>query len=270
MMLTTRRALLTASAFLLLAARDSQAANPKNAGPGPVQLIDFNRARMEWLLPSGIRGTWQLISAVVSRQAGTDSEAYLANAVMAGKIFGDGPLPTEPPFSYQVIASRGRHVMIRNSASAGPDSDTFARNEAMFERLDFHLPTLAGKRVDFVQTASGEIGSYWPLQVRVVARSRDGNDWSLQFPVSHVSDQRKQGGRQFQIETGPVLIPKQLLESTGIPSIGDYYLAYVFFNRIDRMDLLIFGRESDKTSGIREFRHTHRMSDVTIEIYSMM
>lgn len=265
-MRATRRTLMMAPAMLMLGARDGLAVNPKQSGVTPVQIIDFNRARMEWMLPTGIRGSWRLIASASSTHAGSDSDVYLAAGVMAGQIFGDRQLPIDPPFSYHVIASRTRHAMIRNGATSGPGSDTIASNQPAFKSLDFHLPIVTGQRIDL---ASGDVANHWPLQVRVVAQDRERGDWILQFPVSHVSDQHAPNGRQFQIETGPVLVPKQLLESSGIPPIGDHHLAYVFFNQLDRMDLLILGRESEKTSGSREFRHVQRISNVAIDVYSV-
>jgi len=78
-----------------------------------MQAVDFERARISWTTKAGINGSWRVI-ATACPQNSADC-IYLAPAVMAGKIFGADRLPLDPPFSYQLVATRDRHAMIRET-----------------------------------------------------------------------------------------------------------------------------------------------------------
>src|SRR5689334_754650 len=101
-----------------------------------MEAVDFERARISWRLKGdGTNGTWRVI-ATACRQ-GSEYCVYLAPAVMAGKIFGEDRLPIYPPFSYQLIATRDRHAMVREGEASGL-RDGEANHEASFSLFDIH------------------------------------------------------------------------------------------------------------------------------------
>src|SRR5690349_1322410 len=111
-------------------------------GVSMMQVVDFERARISWTTKSGIDGSWRVISTAYR----PDSEdfIYLAPAVMAGSIFGSDRLPLDPPYSYQLIARRDRHAIIREGEASG-NMDNEADNESTFSSFDIHAPRRAAK-----------------------------------------------------------------------------------------------------------------------------
>jgi hypothetical protein len=76
-----------------------------------MKAVDFEKARISWTTKNGTNGYWR-IAATACRDGSTDYVA-LAPAVMAGDIFGAGRLPRDPPYMYQLIATRERHSILR-------------------------------------------------------------------------------------------------------------------------------------------------------------
>jgi hypothetical protein len=69
---------------------------------------------------------------------------------------------------------------------------------------------------------------------------RDGVDHLVDFPVLHINIKQTGKPTVFQVETGPVLLPAALIDDPALTQ-GGFALAYVFFNRLDRVDLAIWG-----------------------------
>lgn len=202
-----------------------------------MQAIDFERARISWTTKTGIHGSWRVI-ATACRQDSEDC-IYLAPMVMAGDIFGAGRLPRDPPYSYQLIATRTRHAIVREGEAPGA-RDNEADHEAVFSSFDIHAPRHAAARVATGGLDAATVAASWPLSARLKLRGQGGALWTLEFPVSHINTQTA-GAAAFQVETGPVLIPRETIDLADATVIGGCYLAYVFLNRTSRVDLLAWG-----------------------------
>ena len=223
-----------------------------------MEAMDFERSRISWTLKGDdINGSWRII-ATACRQDPADC-IYLAPAVMAGTIFGTDRLPIEPPFSYQLVATGGRHAMVREGEASGR-SDSEADHGATFSSFEIHAPRHAKERLETGALASGAVTQQWPLSVRLKARGQRGDLWNLEFPLSHISTR----AAEFQMETGPVLIPRDLIEIPDASIVAGCYLAYIFLNKASQVDLLAFGPGGNQR---RSFVHFARIGGIETEIF---
>jgi hypothetical protein len=219
-------------------------------------VIDFERACLTWITRSGSVGRWRVIASATD----VSGERFvLAPMVMAGDVYGAGQLPHDPPYSFQIWASARRHMILRDSMSASPIDDSGAENSEIFTQLEIHAPALAGPRIDLDRAAAA-----WPLTARLRIFSRDGAHWFLDFPVNHINHASGQGAGVFQVETGPILVPAAL--AAGVPAPGGFALAYVFFNRPNRVDLALWGPRAGH--GERAYVHFGRLDGCEIEVYA--
>ena len=224
-------------------------------------VIDFARARIAWTTHDGSRGLWRVVA--VARETGGARRAwYLAAGVMAGDVYGQGRLPLQPPYSFQFAASRERHVMFRQSIEASGLQDTDASHSDTFSSIAIDAPEIeAGSvRLDGV-AADGR----WPLTARLSVDGASGARWSLEFPVGHINLRDEPAA--WQIETGPVIVPVDLMDIVGAAKPGGLQLAFLFVNRADRADLLALGPLSGSDAGRRGFAHFARLEGVEVELF---
>jgi hypothetical protein len=235
---------------------------PASERPYPPPL-DFERASLNWVTKDNSRGRWRVIAACWSSRGGEHEQFVLSPRIMAGNVYGAGKLPLDPPYSFQIIASDDRHVIIRDFAGDLPSRDTSASNSQIFSSLTIDAPSW---RVD--ARLSGDsftpeaLEQAWPLTARLHV-SKGGLDHLVDFPVHHLNT--KAPGA-FQVETGPVLLPAALIEDAKL-TIGGFALAFVFFNRPDRVDLAVWGPVSEG-SARWAYIHFARLDKVWIEHYS--
>ncbi|UPJ48574.1 hypothetical protein IVB30_36985 [Bradyrhizobium sp. 200] len=254
----TRRQALLVTAGLGACLGESRSGN---SGVSRMEAIDFERARISWTTKAGIDGHWR-IAATACRQGSSDC-IVLAPAVMAGDIFGAGRLPRDPPYMYQLVAKRERHAILREGAS---NADTEAANETTFSAFDIHTPPRAARSIPFDELTSTTLVQSWPLSVCLKVRSQTGELWTLEFPVNHISTQNT-AGPLFQIESGPMIIPQDILEIPDATRIGGCFLSFVFLNKTDKADLLAWGPERSATSH-RSFAHFAQISSIEANVYS--
>jgi hypothetical protein len=107
------------------------------------------------------------------------------------------------------------------------------------------------------------IAGIWPLTARLRAL-RDGVEHLVDFPVLHVNTRQNGKPATFQVETGPVLLPEALIENPALVR-GGFALAYVFFNRLDRLDLAVCGPAGAPPRWT--YVHSARCEDIAIELY---
>ena len=85
----------------------------------------------------------------------------------------------------------------------------------------------------------------------------------MDFPVNHLNHRVSDGRAEFQIETGPLLIPTGLVDRDGVAEAGGFTLAYIFFNQLDRADVALW---TPMPFGGRAFGKTERLERVSIEV----
>lgn len=215
--------------------------------------IDFARARIAWTTHQGSQGLWRIAAA--ARSDGGEAW-YLAEAVMAGDVYGQGSLPMQPAYAYQFAASRDRHVMFRDAVDAAGLQDTAAPHADSFTSVTIDVAEVDGVVVPFDRVVEQ---CPWPLTARLVVAGTDGGRWQLEFPVSHIN--LSAAPRAWQVETGPILVPCGLLDIADAAKTGGLQRAFVFFNRQDQVDLLAFGPAG---SGRHGFAHTARLEAAEI------
>jgi hypothetical protein len=216
-----------------------------------MKLIDFDRARIAWTTHDGSHGLWRII-ATARRE--TDGEAwYLAPGVMAGDVYGQGQLPLQPPYSFQFIASRDKHVMLREAIDTASVQDSVATHSATFSRLIIDAP-----EIDAEAVPAAAARERWPLAARISAAR-----WTLEFPVGHINV--RDNPPAWQVETGRVIVPCELIDIAGAAKPGGLQLAFAFFSRSDQLDLLAFGAlGSDR----RAFQHFARLKGAAISLFA--
>jgi hypothetical protein len=220
-----------------------------------MKVIDFARARIAWITHDGSHGVWR-VAAAARREDGSEAW-FLAPPVMAGDVYGHDRLPMEPAYSYQFIASRDRHVMVREPAGTATLQDTVAPHAASFSDVAITVDEID---VEAVQLEAITAKARWQLTARITATGANGRRWLLDFPVQHLNLRDKPAA--FQVETGPVIVPVDLIDIPGAAKPSGLQLAYVFFGRVDRMELLGFGPGPHG----RGYRHFTRLEGVKIEV----
>lgn len=246
-----------------LGAKPGRSVNGSSEDSG-MEAVDFVRARISWTTKTGINGHWRI--AATACRSGSSNCIALAPAVMAGDIFGTGRLPRDPSYIYQLIASRERHAILRAGDDPG-NKDTETVNSSIFSALQLHLPQSVARPIQLEELTSNTYEQLWPLSVSLTVRSQTGGLWILQFPVEHISTQGAPA-QLFQIESGPVIIPQDILDIPDASRLGECYLSYIFLNRThQQLDLLAWGPSSSATTH-RGFNHFARIPIMDTNIYS--
>jgi hypothetical protein len=208
-----------------------------------MRTFDFERARITWLTPTGSHGIWRVVAVATSfPSSGSPLSTALAPAVMAGDVYAQGRLPLSPAYSFQLLASAQRHVILRDYGAAL--RETTADNNEIFADLTLHLPTVEARTI--IPDRYVKSGIPWPLTAEIALTDINGLAWRLTFPVNHFNhrsgrwDMRlKTEGDEFQVETGPILVPGEALVTDATVLYGGFVLAYAFFNRLDCVDLAL-------------------------------
>lgn len=196
----------------------------------------------------------------------TTHERFVLTAmVMAGDVYGAGSLPLNPPYSFQMVASTRRHVIFRDYLVGSPKADSSADHHEVFSDFKTYLSFLKRQPINVATLLSGRP---WPLVAQLHATGKDGIKWLLDFPVNHLNHREIAGRVEFQIETGPVLIPAGLIDTRDVAVTDGFTLAYIFFNRLDRADLAIWSPLMPERASGRAFGQFHRLAAAAIELHA--
>lgn len=225
-----------------------------------MKVIDFARARIAWTTHDGSHGLWRVVAAA-RREHG---EAwYLAAGVMAGDVYGQGRLPLQPSYSFQFATSRERHVIFREAVQPPGLQDTDAPHSEAFSSVAVDAPEVEAEAVSIDRLV---MQRSWPLTAQVVFTPPGGARWTLDFPVKHINLRDEPSA--FQVETGITIVPRDLLDIAGATSVGGLQLAFVFFNRIDRIDLLAYGPADGAAGSRRGFAHFARLEGIEAGLFA--
>lgn len=197
-----------------------------------VLAIDFARATLTWQLAQPqSAGRFALDSALTVVAAdGTRETFHLGAQVFAGNVYGEGILFKQPPYEFAAAFSTLRFRIFR-SAHVGVQADTYGHIATAFAGVAMDLPSVPCRALE---TRAAVVLQAAP---RLAARTRwttaDGIGLELEFPVRHVNLDVARD--KFQVETGPVLT----LAPSGGSTVERLRRAYVIFNRLDRMEMLL-------------------------------
>lgn len=222
-----------------------------------MKILDFARARIAWTTHDGSHGLWG-VAAAARREDGREAW-FLAAGVMAGDVYGQGRLPLQPAYSFQLAATSDRHVIFREAVGAPDLPDTDAPHSDSFSTVAIDAPEVAAQTVP--------VGSLiaqrpWPLTARLTAYGSSGARWTLAFPVNHLN---LRAPSAWQLETGPIIVPCDTIEIGGAAKPGGVQLAFAFAARSDQVDLLGFGPTGD---GRRGFAHFARLQGVALTFFA--
>ena len=106
------------------------------------------------------------------------------------------------------------------------------------------------------------------MTARLRIEVADGGHWLLDFPIRHANAEPARNSPKFQIETGPVLVPDGLIEPSQATIVSGFALAYVFFNRFDRVDFSVFGPAPAGLAQGRTYGIFARLDKVAITLYA--
>jgi hypothetical protein len=268
----SRRTFCLATSGLIMAYADDAPFARSSGGTivmadGKNALTDFSRALLSWRLKDGTMGAWRVIGCAHDAGSEVSEKFVLAPMVMAGNVFGSGRLPKDPSYSFQILASTKRHAIVREFGPHAGPKDTAAENDEVFAALMIETPPLRAPRIEMASFEKRKITEFWPVTARVVLQKALGQAWVLDFPVNHLSHRKSERATSFQIETGPILVPETLVKEPRVTRIGGFALAYAFFNRLDRIDLALFGPMQTSPDAGRRYVHFAQLSVVDIELY---
>ena len=228
--------------------------------------LDFERAQLRWKTHYGSVGAWRVVASVV-RQGNTNSRTVLSSTVMAGDVYGIGVLPRTPAYTFQIAADSQSHIIWRDYALA--QRDTTERNLRAFEHLDIVAPLRDCSVVTLTDIVSS--AATLPMTCRISVVDRDGCPWLLEFPIQHLNSRSRAADTAFQVESGPILVPHTLVEHPEVARaeaarVGGFARAYVFFNRLDQLDLALAGNLAGANVGQRGYEHVAHLSGVEIAL----
>lgn len=92
----------------------------------------------------------------------------------------------------------------------------------------------------------------------------NGVRWTLEFPVNHINV--RDNPSAWQVETGPVIVPCDLIDVAGATKLDGLQLAFIFFSGFDRADLLAFGPIAGGSR--RGFGHFARLEGASISLFA--
>jgi hypothetical protein len=237
---------------------------------GKRNVLDFESAKLCWRTQCGSVGRWRIVASAQCLDNGARDRAgerfVVTAVVMAGDVYGKGRLPLSPAYSFRMMAGPDDHVIWRDYADA--DRDTTEAHAAQFERVEISAPQVQMQRADISAIATGM--QAWPLVGVITTGDRNSRIWSLEFPIVHINHRRDAGATEFQVETGPILVPEDLVPPgdavTAGGFTGGFTLAYAFFNRLDRVDLAVLRRADPGPAIRRTYSGFARLDGVEIAI----
>ncbi len=201
--------------------------------------IDFQRSSLAFLTKKEASYGRFILDAICTMRKGNGSEATCLGAqVMAGKVYAAEDLILSPPYTFQIAASENRYQIFRNYLSGYDEKDTRGENAGLFSDLRIEIEQRAGRALKDVEEVTKAVQSNQLLNGQVILPF-PAEDCAaiLDFPVKHINIHAAR--RMFQVETGPVLVPKDLRP----PVNGQdpiFNTAFIFFNRFDRLDLALW------------------------------
>ena len=207
--------------------------------------VDFARSTISWDGPS--RGIFRLSSLLTVRdhKGKTEQERIgLGASILAGNMYAKTGLLKQPPYLFQVSGSTERQWIYR----------TFLYRRSFFSRK-YRLPTwskingsadtydirlfkekfnLEIKEEPAIGiTRAHEIERYFNLNAFSATLSFWIGDvqYISDFPIEHIN--LKQETQEWQVETGPVLLPQSGEEK----EIAKYLPCFLHFNSFDSVDI---------------------------------
>jgi len=241
--------------------------------------VDFKNSRLFW--NHGTKeshGVFNIESVLrIYRNDEIKETFVLATGVLAGNMYTSERLVQDPPYYFQVAASRSRHIIYRtdtinkpkwgrlfNRKKRGCTNDT-PNNNSVFTSLKFKIieekcisvgPAYASLRKHYMQLPN--------FTSKIVINIDKEQKVELEFPIKHINISPE--NEMFQVETGALLfINKECSDLTDIRK--SLIPSFVHFNSFNHADFSIDFPYGVRESTVRGQFDVKRL-ECKIELYS--
>jgi hypothetical protein len=182
-------------------------------------LVDFERSSISWLTENNSYGVFRVESALFQK----GQKWLLGAGVYACDVYGKGPLIKDPPYFFQAAFSESDFVILRTYYD-NITGDSFGSVKSHFKSHEMRVSELTNFQFLKSGTEIKQGGKY-------MAEINSAN-YSTQFPIKHFNWMEN----EFQIETGPVLLPFE----------NSLCTAYLAFQNSNEFHALIMATQESK------------------------
>ncbi len=204
--------------------------------------IDFAASHLTWLTKrERSYGRFQIEGVCTVRADHPDAEETfcLAPAVVAGNVYAENDLIKSPPYLFQIVASKNRHVIFRTYVPQGVPHGNAGTNAELFTEMMICLKERESVVLDDFDDIEAAVRKGAVLSARMRYEKRYGGKIDVEFPIKHINIKKE--ARMFQVETGPIPVIDAGSEADA-PSFGPgwvFQTTFVHFNRLDRAELTL-------------------------------
>ncbi|MDI9569395.1 MAG: hypothetical protein QM278_01470 [Pseudomonadota bacterium] len=204
--------------------------------------IDFAASHLAWLTKKERSyGRFQIeaVCTVLADLQGAEETFCLAAAVVAGNVYAEKDLIKIPPYLFQIVASKDRHVIFRTSIPQLGHHGSVGANGELFAEMSLCLKEREAVVLDDFDYIEAAVRKGAALSARICREKSSVGKIDIEFPIKHINIRKET--RLFQVETGPIAVISERSEAD-VPSLGlglVFQTAFVHFNRLDRAELAI-------------------------------
>lgn len=178
-------------------------------------IVDFRSSSIGWILKSNTIGLFKISSSLTSIKS--KKIFFLAEIVMAGNVFSKKELPIIPHYFYQWCTD-GKYRVVYRVSKNGNFSRDKKKNIKRF-LLNLRYKKLIELPAEYLFKSKDLLNE--GLTCRIIY-----NNQLCEFLINHINLDKKR--KQFQIETGPVLLMKNNKPTS----------AFIFINSINECQVV--------------------------------
>lgn len=177
-----------------------------------MEKIDFTASRIQWeTLKDGSRGFFPVESTCCWQAGGSgQAETYVLSAgVLAGDVYGKGSLCKIPSYYFQVIAGIHHHSILRTPMLEQDElgADSVSAHQGTFAVFKISLIRKTGLFLPDFAKLNEAADQHRRITCQLRLAAKQGN-WLIEFPAKHLN--LRDRDKAWQLETGPVLLPRTL------------------------------------------------------------
>ena len=207
------------------------------------EFYDFKKSYLTWLTKEESYGRWQVESVIEiydKNKLNLIDRIVSVGPVMACTVYGKSPLFKTPAYTYQALFGNDRVKIVRNFFPY-KDLDSSHLIENRFKKINYKLTKVNYNKNNEIHSENLR---------KTVLENKDiiaQIDWETKHQkyrlwciVKHINVNDKD---EFQVETGPVPIPKGLGKK-GKVAIDNFTFCYLAFNNFNEFDALSYGSKN--------------------------
>lgn len=128
---------------------------------------------------------------------------------MAGYVYGKRALCKIPPYYFQLIAGTHHHSILRTPmlGQEESDADSVSAHQKAFAVFKISLIRKTGLSLPDFEGLDEAAGQHRRITCQLRLASKEGS-WLAEFPAKHLNLRNRD--KAWQLETGPVLLPRAL------------------------------------------------------------